>query len=1654
MKRSFLLGRGRMSGVILTLLLSGSHAMTSCGGSDAPVSGGAAGSGPVPVGTPDVGSTGVLSIKEAEVRGTVEGGTLALRFRVNAVGAEAAKGSLNVGLRAVTGGNAISEAVVPYDLAVGDSQELTATLTLPGAVTQQAEWVKHNVRIEDGTKGGLRVTKSLLYVVSPYDVAIEGPSTVLKDKPASYRVRSRDPISKKPIGGVPVTLLVKRDGSDDISFSGTTRDTGDAVFELTLPDAGSYKVFARAELQGTTTESTSSFDVRLPASKVLLTTDKPIYQPGQIIHLRALALGTQGNVPLADRDAVFEVEDGKGNKILKRSGKTDSHGIVATDFRIGPVVNMGDFKVRAIVGDDKTEKTVSVSHYALPKFKIGVATDRAWYRAGDEVLITLDAGYFFGKPVAGGDVKVEAYTLDVGESVFQTVQGKTDASGKMTLSVKLPSVLAGLPLDGGNALVGLRVSIADTAKQEVKQEKLLTVSQSGVDLALVPESTVLVPGVENHVDLFASDPLGAPLPSMPVEIDVGGTVLSGTTDAWGHTVFAFTPAEVPEGTSVTVKATVHPPSAPAVSTDLVFGAQAGKEHVVVRSDKAVYETGETVQIQIDCSNPSSSVYVDWINAGQTVDMRTLQAENGVATFTMPLDTGLLGSNRIEAYVVDPDGNVIRSGRTVFARGHGALKIQMDTDKAEYAPGEPAQVTFSVADDSGQPAVAALGVQVVDEAVFALVDAKPGLLRTYFEIEEGFSKPAYEIHGPSADFSDLLFGATTDADQAKATAAQTRAGAAFAALGDKVPTGISASSWSGTTAEIVANLKSYVDVEKYKLGPVIAVAAKQAVADLQAEGCTPQMYYCQKLQKDFVTALSAKIGNSLAVYDFWGNAYATNTNGWQPQLTLTSAGPDEKRGTADDVAMSFEYADVGLKGVSVPGPLAGGEAEGDFDNGAGTGAGGSASGPGGGPDETPGAPRVRKDFPETLYVNPSIITGADGKATITVPMADSITTWRVSTLANAANGKLGGSVAGIRVFQDFFADIDFPASLTRGDEVTFPVAVYNYLPTPQTVKLELSPGDWYTALGPTSISVDLGPGEVKGVEVPVRVEKVGVNTLTVKAQGSQKADAVARMVRVIPDGKEIAESRSGALGTGELTEIATFPAGAVEGSPHLHLDVYPAFLSQVVSGMDSILQTPSGCFEQTTSTTWPNVLVTRYMKQTNQITPAIQMKAESLISAGYQRLLTFEHPGGGFSWFGTQDPAPFLSVTAFGVMEFADMAKVYEVDPGMITRTAQWLASQQKADGSWEGDQSEFFSFHTSVVRNTAFVAWSLASAGSSPSSVESGLAYVKGNMEDEPDTYTLAMAANAFVAAGSTDPFATELLTRLDQKKTEDGDKIHWSAEGTQTNFYGSGNDADVTSTALATHALLSAGGYASTVNGALAYLVGSKDAQGNFGSTQATIWTLRTLLLAATKGTEGAVGSLDVSVDGAPFTTVQLAADQSDVMHTVDLSSLATLGSHDVRLSFVGTGKVSYNLISRHNIPWAEVQEPAGPLSIGVSYDRTALAVNETVTATVTVTNNTATTENMVMVTLGIPPGFAPLTEDFDAYLQSNVLSKVESTGKQLDLYVSKLAPSAQQIFQYRLRATMPVKAEDGGASAYPYYEPDAKSSAASTTFQVVAAM
>ena len=88
------------------------------------------------------------------------------------------------------------------------------------------------------------------------------------------------------------------------------------------------------------------------------------------------------------------------------------------------------------------------------------------------------------------------------------------------------------------------------------------------------------------------------------------------------------------------------------------------------------------------------------------------------------------------------------------------------------------------------------------------------------------------------------------------------------------------------------------------------------------------------------------------------------------------------------------------------------------------------------------------------------------------MPDSITSWRVTSLANTLNGALGSDEAGIIVFQEFFVDIDFPVFLTQNDEVSVPVGIYNYLPEAQTISLTAEENEWFEKVGDLTVDVEV------------------------------------------------------------------------------------------------------------------------------------------------------------------------------------------------------------------------------------------------------------------------------------------------------------------------------------------------------------------------------------------------------------------------------------------------------------------------------------------------------------------------------------------------------------------------------------------------------
>lgn len=285
----------------------------------------------------------------------------------------------------------------------------------------------------------------------------------------------------------------------------------------------------------------------------------------------------------------------------------------------------------------------------------------------------------------------------------------------------------------------------------------------------------------------------------------------------------------------------------------------------------------------------------------------------------------------------------------------------------------------------------------------------------------------------------------------------------------------------------------------------------------------------------------------------------------------------------------------------------------------------------------------------------------------------------------------------------------------------------------------------------------------------------------------------------------------------------------------------------------------------------------------------------------------------------------------------------------------------------------------------------------------------------------------------------------LDSRK-EQGDRAWWSSE--ETGVYATGASAALETTGLAVQALLKTGGNSSVSTNALNYIVAGKDASGTWGTTQATIMALRALLLAS--GNSGtANGVVEIDLNGKPAASLKLTAENSDLLHQFVFKGADLQSTNLVEIRFSGEGSLAYQVAGRYFLPWNN--KPADEaLSINVSYDRTHLAQDDIATATATIRNNLDKTANMVMVDLGIPPGFDLLSEDLQQWQENSAgratgkLEKFNLTATQAILYFNSIAAHDTLTIPFRLRAKCPIRTRTFSSRVYEYYDPAVSSLAA----------
>lgn len=225
---------------------------------------------------------------------------------------------------------------------------------------------------------------------------------------------------------------------------------------------------------------------------------------------------------------------------------------------------------------------------------------------------------------------------------------------------------------------------------------------------------------------------------------------------------------------------------------------------------------------------------------------------------------------------------------------------------------------------------------------------------------------------------------------------------------------------------------------------------------------------------------------------------------------------------------------------------------------------------------------------------------------------------------------------------------------------------------------------------------------------IRPKKVGDITLKITALSPLAGDTIHQKLKVEPEGVTQFENRAVFINLQNKTDHSQelkvdIPTEAVSDSEYIEFSVVGDLLGPTIKNLDNLVRMPYGCGEQNMVNFVPNILVVKYLEVTNRKMPNVVAKAKKFMDVGYQRELSYKHDDGSYSAFGKSDASGSTWLTAYVVRSFHQAAKYTDVDPKVIVKGLDFLASKQKENGEFPEVGKLFDNANQNALGLTSFV---------------------------------------------------------------------------------------------------------------------------------------------------------------------------------------------------------------------------------------------------------------------------------------------------------------------------------------------------------------
>ncbi len=788
------------------------------------------------------------------------------------------------------------------------SSVLERRLALPaGRAPTELLWYRLRYRIIPEPAGDAppleRVMALGTFMPQAFEVRVSAPAAIFPG--ARFRVQVRAESLALSRGARSVVIegqLTLDDAEKPLKSTAITNRRGNAVLNFTLPDKieteqATLRVTARRG--GFIREAEKEIDVhRRP--NFLISTDKPLYQPGQVVHVRALARSAFQR-PLSGQEISLRIEDADDELVYRAELNSSRFGVVSHDWRIPDNLRLGDYTLRFLPADDEDlggSHTIRISRYELPTFAVQVKADRGFYLPGENAEVEVRADYLFGKRVARGRVKVtrqEERRWDFHEQEWKVeeeiaAEGDTGPGGSFTARLELGALHQALADRSYQRFRDYTFAAyyTDSSTGRTEQRRFrLRITRQPIHLYLIEAGAGgSFEGVPADYYVSTSYPDGSPC-RCEVAIHPRAGVHPGPrlrtvrTSRYGvaQVEDLLLPESKPHGLMLIARDSQGRSAHWAESVDLRQGVYVG-----VKTNQALYHPGEPVEISLTTSKPGITLVLDVATEKQVVvHSELVRMGRGEARLILPYRPEFRGILSVAAYsLTEGDSWSFPYGtRNIIYPHDPSLRVEARLDQPVYRPGSDAMAQLRVRAADGRPVEAVLGAVVFDQAVEERARAD-GEFSGRFGFDDGRWDP----------YATSIAGLTRRALERLDITEP------FSAELDLAAEILLNASHSGYYP-LVFGSSEYPD----EAGSVYSGLVQQKLAPLSKalDAVWEREYRFPRDSADLLELLSAEGVRWDALRDPWGSPYTASFSvnySWQ-EMELASAGPDKTPGNADD-----------------------------------------------------------------------------------------------------------------------------------------------------------------------------------------------------------------------------------------------------------------------------------------------------------------------------------------------------------------------------------------------------------------------------------------------------------------------------------------------------------------------------------------------------------------------------------------------------------------------------------------------------------------------------------------------------------------------------------------------------------------------------------